>query len=45
VNQLEAIRTAKKLVDVSPIYVISPICFHPNCVGNGNDDISPEEHF
>ncbi len=35
----------RSLVGVSPINVISPICFHLNHVGNGNDDISSEEHF
>ncbi len=32
-------------VDVSPISVISPIFFHLNRMGNGNDNISSEEHF
>jgi hypothetical protein len=35
----------RNLVDVSPMNVISPICFHLNRVGNGNDDITSEEHF
>ncbi len=30
---------------LSPVYLISPICFHLNRVGNGNDDILSEEHF
>jgi hypothetical protein len=25
--------------------MLSPICFHLNREGNGNDDISSEEHF
>jgi hypothetical protein len=33
------------LLDVSSIYVISPICFYLNRLGNGNNDISSEEHF
>jgi hypothetical protein len=32
-------------VDIYLINVISPICFHLNRVGNGNDDISSEENF
>ncbi len=24
---------------------LSPICFHLNRIGNGNDDIASEEHF
>ena len=35
----------RNLVDVSPTNVISPICFHLNRMGNGNDDISSEKHF
>jgi hypothetical protein len=35
----------RNLGDVAPVYVTSPICFHLNRVGNGNDDISSEEHF
>jgi hypothetical protein len=31
--------------DISPVIFISPICFHLNRVGNGNDDILSEEHF
>ncbi len=31
--------------DVSPINDLSPICFHLNCVGNGNDDIPSDDHF
>ncbi len=27
------------------VNVSSPICFHLNHVGNGNADISSEEHF
>ncbi len=32
-------------VDISPINVISPICFHQTSVENGNDDNSSEEHL
>jgi hypothetical protein len=35
---------AKKKTSMGPINVSSPICFHLNRVGNGNDDISTEEH-
>jgi hypothetical protein len=35
----------RNLVDISPINVISPICFHLNGMGNINDDISSQEHF
>jgi hypothetical protein len=45
VHRQEATRTAKNLIDISPIYVISPVCFHLNHLGNGNDDILSEEHF
>jgi hypothetical protein len=37
--------TQRNLVDVSPSNVISPICFHLNREGHGNDDISSAEHF
>jgi hypothetical protein len=37
--------TAKKSVDISPENASSSLCFHLNRVGNGNDDISSEEHF
>jgi hypothetical protein len=30
---------------ISPINVVSPICFHLYRIENGNDDISSEEHF
>jgi hypothetical protein len=29
----------------TPINIISPRMFHLNRVGNGNDDISSEQHF
>jgi len=32
-------------LDISPINVCSPICFHLNRVENGNADISVEEHL
>ncbi len=35
----------RKGVNISPILVFSPICFHFNRVGNGNDNISAEEDF
>ncbi len=35
----------RNLEDVSPIIVSSPIFFHLNRVGNGNDNISSKEHF
>jgi hypothetical protein len=35
----------RNLSDVSPIIVSSPMCFHLNRVGNGDDDISSDEHF
>ncbi len=35
----------RNLVDVSPINLISSICFHLNRVGNGNDDISSDDYF
>jgi hypothetical protein len=35
----------RNLVDISLINVISPICLHLYRVGNGNNDISSEEHF
>jgi hypothetical protein len=40
-------RASRKLVDtgISPINIISPICFHIKCVGNSNDNISSEVHF
>jgi hypothetical protein len=42
VNQLEAIRTAKKLVDVSQIYVISPFKKSPfYALPQAWNDLSP----
>jgi hypothetical protein len=35
----------RNLVDVSPRNIISPICFHLNRVGNGNDNTSSEANF
>ncbi len=35
----------RNLVDICPINVSPPICFHLNRVGNGKDDISSKEHF
>jgi hypothetical protein len=32
-------------ISISPINVISPICFHFYNMGNGNNDISSEVHF
>ncbi len=32
-------------IDMSPVNVIPPICFQRNRMGNGNDDISSEEHL
>ncbi len=31
--------------DISSINVSSSICFHLNCLGNGNDNISSKVHF
>jgi hypothetical protein len=45
VNQLETTRAARNFVDISPINVISLICFYTFTVGNGNADISTDEHF
>jgi hypothetical protein len=41
VNQKETTRGSRNIT----INVISPICFHLNCMGSGNHDISSEEHF
>jgi hypothetical protein len=36
---------ATKFVDISPINIISPICFRLYRLGNGNADISSAKHF
>jgi hypothetical protein len=45
-SDIEPIRSEEDRKEIQYIiYVISPLCFHLNRVGNGNDDISPEENF
>jgi hypothetical protein len=44
-NQWEIMGAPKNLIDISFINVISQIFFHLYLGGNGNDDISSEEHF
>jgi hypothetical protein len=35
----------RNFVDISPINVISPICFHLSRIGNINDNVSSQERF
>jgi hypothetical protein len=44
-SDFETTRAKINSVEISPINDRSPICFHLNRLGNGNDDISSEEHF
>jgi hypothetical protein len=44
-NQQEIMRAQRTFLDITPKTVISPICFHLYRLGNGNDNISSEEHI